>query len=163
MVRFWERCGYIVKGTVTKRQCCFSIIDIVLSVMYAVLSLVNLASAQPSLLLLFVNLIILARFTLASIIQLQKITDSKIDKNKTAVNIVYIVKITIGMLLSILFISVSFWARIVYGDFGIIKFIAFFVVIVSLAENIWNIGEKLYNVVPQPLFYQGVQIERYKE
>lgn len=153
MVRFWERCGYIVKGTVTKRQCCFSIIDIVLSVTYAALSLVNLIPAQPSPLLLFVNLIILARFTLASMIQLQKIADSKIDKNKRAVSIVYIVKITIGALLSILFISVSVWARIVYGDFGIIKFIAFFVIIVSLVENIWNIGERLYDAVPQPLFY----------
>lgn len=153
MVRFWERCGYIVKGTVTKKQCCFSIIDIVLSVAYATLSLVNLIPAQPSLLLLFVNLIILARFTLASIIQMQKIADSKIDKNKRAVNAVYIVKITIGALLSIIFIFVSVWARIVYGDFGIIKFIAFFVIIVSLVENIWSIGERLYGAVPQPLFY----------
>lgn len=153
MVKFWERCGYIVKGTVTKKQCCFSIIDIVLSVTYSILSLVNLIPAQPSVLLLVVNLIILARFTLASIIQMQKIADSKIDKNKRAVNAVYIVKITAGSLLCIMFISVSVWARIVYGDFGIIKFIAFFVIIVSLVENIWSIGERLYGAVPQPVFY----------
>ncbi len=153
MVRFWERCGYIVKGSVTKRQCCYSIIDIVFSVIYAVLSWVNLVPAQPSLLLLFVNLIILGRFTLASIIQMQKITDSKIDKNKRAVNIVYIVKITIGVLLSIFFIVVLVWTRIKYGDYEIIKLIAFCVVFISLVENIWNIGERLYDVVPQPLLY----------
>lgn len=153
MVRFWERCGYIVKGTVTKKQCCFSIIDIVLSLTYFALSVVNLIMSQPSVLLLVVNLIILARFTLASIIQMQKIADSKIDKNKRAVNIVYIVKITVGALLCIMFISVSVWARIVYGDFGIIKFIAFCVILVSCIENIWNIGERLYGAVPQPVFY----------
>lgn len=152
MVRFWERCGYIVKGTVTKKQCCFSIVDIVLSVIYSALSMVNLIPAQPSVLLLVVNLIILARFTLASIIQMQKIADSKIDKNKRAINAVYIVKITAGALLCIMFISVSVWARIAYGDLGIIKFIAFFVIIVSLIENIWSIGERLYGVVPQPVF-----------
>ncbi len=152
MVRFWERCGYIVKGTVTKKQCCFSIIDIVLSVIYAVLSVVNLIPAQPSVLLLVVNLIILARFTLASIIQMQKIADSKIDKNKRVANAVYIVKITVGVLLCIMFISVSVWARITYGDFGIIKFTAFFVIIVSCVENIWSIGERLYGAVPQPVF-----------
>lgn len=153
MVRLWERCGYIVKGNVTKKQCCFSIIDIILSVIYSVLSLVNLIPAQPSVLLLVVNLIILARFTLASIIQMQKIADSKIDRNKSAVNDVYIVKITVGTLLCIMFISVTVWARIVYGDFGIIKFIAFFVIIVSLFENIWSIGERLYGAIPQPVFY----------
>lgn len=153
MVKFWERCGYIVKGTITKRQCWFSIIDILLSLVYSVLSLVNLIPAQPSVLLLVVNLIILARFTLASIIRMQKITDSKIDKNKRAVNAVCIVKITTGMLLCIMFISVSIWAKIEYGDLGIVKFVAFFVIIVSLAENIWSIGERLYDAVPLPVYY----------
>lgn len=153
MVRFWKRCGYYVNGTFTKKQLYFSLIDIVLSVVYAVLSLANLVPAEPSLLLFSVNFIILARFTLASMIQMQKIADSSINKGKRIVNLVYIVKITVGLLLCIMSVAVFTWGRIVYGDFGTIKFIAIFVIITSLAENIWCIGERLYDAVPQPIFY----------
>ena len=79
-------------------------------------------------------------------IEMQKITDSPINRGKRVVNLIYIVKITIGLLLCFMAGAVFVWGRIAYGDFGTIKFVVIFVIITSFFENIWNATCVLLNI-----------------
>lgn len=151
MVRFFEKCGYYVNSPNKKQNPVVNTIDGFLALLYIVFSFINSWGSTPSELVFYINAIALGRLILKNIIEQSKITKARNGIDILGITLVHVVKIAVEGTVLLMLAIFYLWGRLKTGSLEVVSIVVWFVLIVTLFENICAVFERLYDAIPKPL------------
>ena len=154
MVKILKNCGYYVGDENGKVNIKTNILDFVLFTVYFIISLANSISSAPSYTIFMLNIISISRLILKNYFEQCKIikkmpnNEGYVPANITQVHFFKIVVETVALILLFIFII---WNAVSNNNISAIKLMVIIVLIVTWAENILCVIERLYDAQPMPL------------
>lgn len=154
MVKILKRCGYYVANESGKQNFKINIADLVMFSIYFVLSIVNLFSSNPSILMFALNAISIIRLIFKNYMEQSKMVEkysANDGYNPMKITMVHMIKIAGEVSSFVLLLIFICWSKINGGSYDAVKLMAFIVLVVNWIENLIGMFERLYDARPIPL------------